>query len=226
MREYRLGIGSLRLTGTLSRCTWHLFSRRTRREDREIVDKVRGQLANLWDIDPTHTRYRGDGLQRRPADGPLEQTDRVWQVQTNLDDVAPEVLGYCFDRLFREGVLDVFTQPIQMKKNRPGVLLTVLCGDEDLSNVERILFEETGTFGLRKSRLERSKLKRRLVEVHTRWGSVRGKLGWNGSCRILAPEYEDCVRVAQGQGIPLRAVYQETARRLQEEFESPGSSER
>jgi uncharacterized protein (TIGR00299 family) protein len=134
--------------------------------------------------------------------------DRVWMLETNLDDVPAEVIGYCFDQLFAAGALDVFSTPIQMKKNRPGVLLSVLAPEDAVEALEAILFRETETFGIRRYPVERSKLERELVTVATPWGAIRGKRGWraNGPS-VFTPEYEDCARVARQHGIALREVY-------------------
>jgi uncharacterized protein (DUF111 family) len=129
-------------------------------------------------------------------------------VETNLDDVPAEVVGYCFDALFAAGALDVFTTPIQMKKSRPGVLLSVLAPAAALDAVEAVLFRETATFGVRRYPVERHKLQRAAATVETPWGPVRGKRGWReGGPRVFTPEYEDCARVAREHGVPLREVY-------------------
>jgi hypothetical protein len=136
------------------------------------------------------------------------ERDRVWMLETNLDDVPAEVIGYCFDQLFAAGALDVFSTPIQMKKNRPGVLLSVLAPQSALAVLEAILFRETETFGIRRYAVERSKLEREAVTVETRWGAVRGKRGWRAEgLSVFTPEYEDCARVARQHGIALREVY-------------------
>jgi uncharacterized protein (TIGR00299 family) protein len=136
------------------------------------------------------------------------ERDRVWMLETNLDDVPAEVIGYCFDQLFAAGALDVFSTPIQMKKNRPGVLLSVLAPESALTVLEAILFRETETFGIRRYAVERSKLEREVVTVATPWGPIRGKRGWRaGGPSVFTPEYEDCARVAQQHGLALREVY-------------------
>ncbi|MGL6094547.1 MAG: nickel insertion protein, partial [Fimbriiglobus sp.] len=97
---------------------------------------------------------------------------------------------------------------VQMKKNRPGVLLTVLADDATRAALETILFRETGTFGVRRTRAERTKLRREAVSVETPWGSVKAKKGWRADgFAVLTPEYDDCARVAREHGVPLRAVY-------------------
>ncbi|HEY7326449.1 MAG TPA: nickel pincer cofactor biosynthesis protein LarC [Gemmataceae bacterium] len=133
--------------------------------------------------------------------------DRVWILETNLDDVPAEVIGYCFDQLFAAGALDVFSTPIQMKKNRPGVLLSVLAPESAVPVLETILFRETETFGIRRYPVERSKLQREEVTVQTPWGPIRGKRGWREGVNVFTPEYEDCARVAHQHGIALREIY-------------------
>ena len=135
------------------------------------------------------------------------ESDTVTVLETNLDDVAPEVIGYCFDRLFAAGALDVFAVPIQMKKNRPGTLLTVIATAEMVSALETILFRETGTFGVRKHTATRSKLNREPTTVTTSWGPMKAKRGWREGLDLVTPEYEDCARVAREHGVPLREVY-------------------
>lgn len=144
---------------------------------------------------------------------PSNQRDQVWLLETNLDDVPAEVIGYCFEQLFAHGALDVFTTPIQMKKNRPGVMLSVLVPDAVMAEAERIVFREAQTFGIRRSRVERSKLDREVVEVSTEWGMVRGKRGWRQGIEVFTPEYEDCARVAREHGVALRDVYDRVRRR-------------
>jgi pyridinium-3,5-bisthiocarboxylic acid mononucleotide nickel chelatase len=137
-----------------------------------------------------------------------EESDHIWVLETNLDDVPAEVIGYCFEQLFAAGALDVFTTPIQMKKNRPGVLLTVLAPASAIETVETILFRETQTFGVRRYAVQRSKLRREAVTVMTPWGPVKGKRGWRErGPQVFTPEFEDCARVAREQNVPLREVY-------------------
>jgi uncharacterized protein (TIGR00299 family) protein len=134
--------------------------------------------------------------------------DQVWVLETNLDDLPAEVIGYCYDLLFGAGALDVFTTPIFMKKNRPGVLLSVLAPEAALPALEEILFRETATFGIRRYPVSRHKLERKAHAVSTPWGSIQGKLGWrDGQPPIFTPEYEDCARVAREHRVALRDVY-------------------
>jgi pyridinium-3,5-bisthiocarboxylic acid mononucleotide nickel chelatase len=134
--------------------------------------------------------------------------DQVWVLETNLDDLPAEVIGYCYERLLAAGALDVFSIPIFMKKNRPGVLLSVMAAEERLPALEEVLFRETSTFGIRRYPVSRHKLERKPCTVSTPWGDVQGKLGWlEGRPPVFSPEYEDCARVAREHGVPLREVY-------------------
>jgi uncharacterized protein (TIGR00299 family) protein len=134
--------------------------------------------------------------------------DTVWMLETNLDDLPAEVIGYCYERLLAAGALDVFTTPIFMKKNRPGVLLSVLAAEAVLPALEDILFRETTTFGIRRYPVSRHKLERKPCTVTTPWGPVQGKLGWTeGRPAVFSPEYEDCARLAREHGVALREVY-------------------
>ncbi|HET6324612.1 MAG TPA: nickel pincer cofactor biosynthesis protein LarC, partial [Planctomycetaceae bacterium] len=136
------------------------------------------------------------------------ESDYVTLLETNLDDVSPEIVGYAKRRLLEAGALDVFSTAIQMKKDRPGTLLSVIAQPGDAEKLEAILFDETATFGIRRSLMERSKRSRREHTVTTPWGSVRGKLGWrSGQSPIFTPEFEDCARLAAAAGVPLREVY-------------------
>jgi len=139
--------------------------------------------------------------------------DVVWVLETNLDDLPAELIGYCYDLLLAAGALDVFSTPIFMKKNRPGVLLSVLAPEAALSAVEEILFRETTTFGIRRYPVSRHKLNRRACTVSTPWGPVQGKLGWlEGRPPVFSPEYDDCARIARQHGVALREVYAQAQR--------------
>lgn len=145
------------------------------------------------------------------------ETDRVWVLETNLDDLPAEVIGYCYEQLLAAGALDVFTTPIFMKKNRPAVLLSVLAPEEAVSRLEDILFRETTTFGIRRYPASRHKLQRRPCTVHTPWGPIQGKLGWReGAPPVFSPEYEDCARVARQHHVALREVYLQAQRAYNE----------
>ncbi len=152
--------------------------------------------------------HRADALGAAVTAGNAAQADRVWIVETNLDDVTPEIVGFTLERLWTVGVLDAFTMPIQMKKQRPGVLLSVIVAPEQLDAVEKVLFQETGTFGIRRTLALRSKLQRESCEVVTRWGPIPAKRGWrDDGFALVTPEYEACARIARDHQVPLREVY-------------------
>jgi uncharacterized protein (TIGR00299 family) protein len=134
-------------------------------------------------------------------------------LEANLDDLNPQVFGYVMDRLLERGALDVFGVPVQMKKNRPGMLMTVLCKPSDASVLTDILFAETTTLGVRRREEARQTLARRWEQVRTPWGEVRIKIAsMNGTITNYAPEYEDCRRIAAEQHVPLKTVMQEATR--------------
>ncbi|HID74951.1 MAG TPA: nickel pincer cofactor biosynthesis protein LarC [Planctomycetaceae bacterium] len=147
----------------------------------------------------------------RTGDGP--EHDQAWVLETNLDDISGEVVGFCISRLWEAGALDVFTTPIQMKKNRPGVKLSVLCRAEQMGAMEAILFSETTTLGVRRWPVSRHVLKRRTHRVETPWGEVEGKVGWLGEGPPrFAPEFEACQQIARANDLPLRVVYEAAQR--------------
>ncbi len=138
----------------------------------------------------------------------LQETISV--LEANLDDLNPQVFGYVMDRLLEEGALDVFGLPVQMKKNRPGMLLTVLCRREDTSKLTDLIFTETTTLGVREREEKRRILARKWITVGTRWGDVRLKVAsMNGTVTNYAPEYEDCRKIAAEHHVPLKSVMQE-----------------
>ena len=140
-------------------------------------------------------------------------SDKIIVLEANLDDLNPQVFGYVMDRLFEEGALDVFGMPVQMKKNRPGTLLTVLCKPEDADKLAELIFAETTTLGVRRREEARQTLARRWENVRTQWGEVRIKIAsMNGTVTNYAPEYEDCRRLAAEHRVPLKTVMQEAAR--------------
>jgi uncharacterized protein (TIGR00299 family) protein len=131
-------------------------------------------------------------------------------LEANIDDLNPQVFGYVIDRLLEEGALDAFGLPVQMKKNRPGMLLTVLCRPQDAVKLKKLIFTETTTLGVRRREEQRQILNRNWATVATRWGSVRMKVAsMNGTVTNYAPEYEDCRRIAMEHHVPLKTVMQE-----------------
>jgi pyridinium-3,5-bisthiocarboxylic acid mononucleotide nickel chelatase len=149
----------------------------------------------------------GETAEQNEAAFPIEE---ISVLEANVDDMTPQVFGYAMERALQEGALDVFGTPVQMKKSRPGMLLTVLCRTEDSQRLTKLILTETTTLGVRMRRESRAALVRRHVSVTTRWGDVRMKLAnLNGSVSNYAPEYEDCRRIAAEQNVPLKTVMQE-----------------
>ncbi|HYM78307.1 MAG TPA: nickel pincer cofactor biosynthesis protein LarC [Candidatus Dormibacteraeota bacterium] len=140
-------------------------------------------------------------------------SETISVLEANLDDLNPQVFGYVLDRLLEEGALDVFGVPVQMKKSRPGTLLTVLCKPEDAGKLTQLIFTETTTLGVRRRDEVRQTLARRWENVRTEWGEVRIKIAsMNGTVTNYAPEFEDCRRIAAEHHVPLKTVMQEASR--------------
>jgi pyridinium-3,5-bisthiocarboxylic acid mononucleotide nickel chelatase len=148
---------------------------------------------------------------------PESAQQQVCVLETNLDDTTGEVIGYCTGRLWEAGALDVYSTAIQMKKNRPGVKLTILCRNDDAAAMEEILFRETSTLGVRRWMAAREVLARAPHRVETPWGLVDGKIGHTASIVRFSPEYEACRHVAEAHGVPLRDVYEAAQRAFEEE---------
>ena len=131
-------------------------------------------------------------------------------LETNLDDLNPEIYPYLMDRLFEAGALDVVLLPIQMKKNRPGTQVQVLANESDIGIHKSILFQETTTLGIREYRVDRVSLPRKILELDTAYGKIRVKIAEiNDHQKKVSPEYEDCARAAKEFQVPLQLVYRE-----------------
>jgi len=134
-------------------------------------------------------------------------------LEANLDDLSPQVLAYAAEKLLGDDALDVFSAPVQMKKGRPGALLTVLCKTKDADRLTKLIFAETSTLGVRRREEQRQTLARRWETVKTSWGDVRIKIAsMNGSVSNYAPEYEDCRALAETHHVPLKQVMEEAVR--------------
>ncbi|MGN6387784.1 MAG: LarC family nickel insertion protein, partial [Verrucomicrobiota bacterium] len=148
------------------------------------------------------------------------EVDRIVVIETNLDDINAELLGYVVERAFAAGALDVFHTAIQMKKNRPGVLLTVLCQESDEAAFTELLLRETTALGVRRSFVERRKLKREIQSVETVYGTVEVKIGkLNDRVIQASPEFESCKVIADKNNIPLKWVYQAAMSALKDRME-------
>jgi len=134
-------------------------------------------------------------------------------IEANLDDMNPQIYGYFQEKALAAGALDVFTAPVQMKKNRPGTLLTVLCRPADAQALMSLIFAETTTFGARSYTAQRRVLPRESVKVMTKFGEVRVKLSRvNGRILHVSPEYDDCRKLAEEKNVPLQRIINEALR--------------
>jgi uncharacterized protein (TIGR00299 family) protein len=138
--------------------------------------------------------------------------ETITVLETQIDDLNPQVFGYVFEALFAAGAVDVFTQPIGMKKSRTGILLTVICHPEKLASCENVLFRETSTLGIRRTTQKRSFLQREIQKVETIYGTISVKVAWTGKAteKVITnvqPEYEDCAELARQNNIPWREIH-------------------
>jgi pyridinium-3,5-bisthiocarboxylic acid mononucleotide nickel chelatase len=139
--------------------------------------------------------------------------EEISVIEANLDDMNPQIYGYFLERALAAGALDVYTTPVQMKKNRPGTLLTVLCKPQDANALTSMIFAETTTFGVRTTRAQRRILPREHVNVSTTFGDVRIKLSRvNGRILHVSPEFDDCRKLAVEKNVPLQQVINEALR--------------
>lgn len=196
----------------------------------ELVTPTGAALLSTWEKVPAgftgttlsvSNSFGSRELQNRPnllraslvelTDEAAPFSDSCLVLETNIDDTTPEIMGLVFDKLLASGALDAFVTPVIMKKNRPGFLLTTLCRAEDSDAISRIIFAETGTFGIRMHESSRKILKRSFKTVDTAHGRVRIKVGGycNDSIIVATPEMGDCVELASMHGLPVRTVYNE-----------------
>src|SRR5260221_3419441 len=147
------------------------------------------------------------------AEKPAAESETIRVLEANLDDMNPQIYGYFLEKALAAGALDVFSTPVQMKKNRPGMLVTVLCKPEDEPMFHDMFFAETTTLGVRTYTAERRVLARHWETVHTNFGEVRIKVArLNGHIRQASPEFEDCRKLAEAQNVPLQRVMDEAMR--------------
>ena len=138
--------------------------------------------------------------------------ETITVLETQIDDLNPQVFGYVFEALFAVGAVDVFTQPIGMKKSRPGILLTVICHPNNVASCEAVLFRETSTLGIRRITQERAILQREIQKVETIYGIISVKVAWTGKAteKVITnvqPEYEDCAELARQNNISWREIH-------------------
>jgi uncharacterized protein (DUF111 family) len=173
----------------------------------------------IGEATPVRTGSRYTSQHDVEADG-----ETITVLEATIDDMTPQVFGYVLERLLELGALDAYGLPVQMKKSRPGMLLTVLARNEDAEHLAEIIFAETTTIGLRMRQERRMTLQRESVPVETQWGTVRIKLArLNGEETNAAPEFEDCRRLAVEHRVALKRVMQEAMRAYLEQKESAGT---
>lgn len=160
--------------------------------------------------------WLGEAREREPHSNYLSNTspylETISVLETQIDDLSPQAIGYVFEALFAAGAVDVFTQPIGMKKSRPGILLTVICHPEQMSSCEAVLFRETSTLGIRRSNQQRAILRREIQQVDTEYGVVRVKIAWTEkekqkTITNVQPEYEDCATLARLHNLSWREIH-------------------
>lgn len=150
------------------------------------------------------------------ADG--HETKEQVMLETNIDDMNPELFGYVEEKLFEAGALDVFKTPVIMKKGRSAVLLSVLVDKQYEDEVLKVIFTETTSIGLRKTKVDKIMLQRKIEQLHTKMGDVKIKKSYfEGSLVSCKPEYEDCKKMARTNKIPISRVYREIDREMEKQ---------
>jgi uncharacterized protein (TIGR00299 family) protein len=177
-----------------------------------VLRAVLGKLSTLPPSPPATARPRRNAVKAgspQPSTSADWETDCVAVLETNLDDINPEILGYFIETALAAGARDVFYTPIQMKKNRPGVLLTVLCAEADADKFSELILRETSAFGIRRTVAERRKLRREFTKIKTPFGDVTMKIGrLDGKLVQAAPEFESCKKLASRAKVPLKRIYE------------------
>lgn len=137
-------------------------------------------------------------------------SDEAVLIETNIDDMNPEFYDYIMDKLFSQGALDVFLTPIQMKKNRPAHMLSIIVYEQNIKEILEVLFSESTTLGVRIKEIKRLRLSQQNFIAETKYGKIRVKVGiFKGKIKNIAPEYEDCKKMAKQHKVPLKDVYEE-----------------
>jgi pyridinium-3,5-bisthiocarboxylic acid mononucleotide nickel chelatase len=182
------------------------------RENETRPNVLRAILGEASDLKAKSKKRKAGEPERGTLDW---ETDRVAVLETNLDDINAEILGNFVETALGAGALDVFHTPIQMKKSRPGVLLTVLCAETDGDRFAEMILRETTAFGVRRTVAERRKLRREFVTVKTRFGPVTVKIGRLGGKVVqVAPEYESCKKAAGKAKVSVRQVFEAAAKAI------------
>lgn len=179
-----------------------------------IIEKIGYGVGGRYTEIPNVLRvYLGKKIERPAAND--AESDEVCLLECNIDDMNPEIYEYIMERLFNNGALDAYRIPILMKKERFGVILSVICKEEDKENLKEIIFLETSTIGIREHKLPRTKLKREFEVVDTAYGkaSVK-KVYYKGQLLKTKPEYDDCRRLAENNSVPIKDIYDEISGKI------------
>jgi hypothetical protein len=145
--------------------------------------------------------------------------DEALLIETNIDDMNPEFYDYIMDELFSQGALDVFLTPIQMKKNRPAQMLSIIVYEQNLKEILEVLFSESTTLGIRIKEVKRLKLTQQNFIAETKYGKIKVKVGiFKEDIKTIAPEYQDCQKIAQQYQVPLKEVYEEAKKVAYDKF--------
>jgi uncharacterized protein (TIGR00299 family) protein len=140
---------------------------------------------------------------------PADVRSTMMLIETNIDDMTPEMLGYAFERVMAAGAADAWFTPIQMKKNRPGIMLSVIAADADEERIARVILRETSTLGVRVRPVHRREAEREVLEFDSSLGPAAVKVKrLPGEAAVIAPEYESCKALAESSGRPLQEVYE------------------
>ena len=166
-----------------------------------------------------HKKFEKPNILRVALAQEDEHNEVVYEIVANIDDMSSEIYSYLFEKIMDEGALDVFTESIFMKKNRPAYKISILTKKKDLNKFIKLLLTETSTFGVRYKEYDRAKLDRKFVEVDTIYGKVKVKLGYyNNKLIKLKPEYEQCKLISKTLNIELREVYNEINKSINEKI--------
>ncbi len=179
-----------------------------------LVSTLTHRFGAAFSLVPSSVGY-GFGKRERPGGPPNalrvvvgeadEAAESLVVLETNLDDVSGQVVGFLIDRVLAAGALDAWATPIQMKKSRPGILFSALVGESERDAVERVIWQETPTLGVRRHGVGRTRLERKIEVVRTELGDVRVKFARGAGVSRAAPEFEDVARIAAERGMPFRA---------------------
>jgi uncharacterized protein (TIGR00299 family) protein len=175
--------------------------------DLEIPNVLRAELGNVDAFAGVTARATSRSMQEDQRDEGVASTEELFVLETNIDDCTPQIISYAMDRLFEAGALDVWQTPILMKKGRSATKLSVLCPVSIKNELEKIIFSETTSIGVRSYPVDRTTADRMEKTVETAFGSVRIKISsLNGEVCSVTPEYEDCRALAEKNGVPLKEV--------------------